>query len=438
MRKRSLVRVLVGAGVGVILVASTLVGGGPARALTSTTHPQLTRHHLIRTSPFAGSSTSVRDNEGSAYVGRDNALWMASDNDDALFEVDRSTGRLRRTVSESAFADAPRHGIGTPAGSARTEDFEALAYDAQDDVLYAFSGSTSSTPTVFRLTRGADNRLQVRSWQPLPSEFTAAGWRSADAATYVANGATVRSYAFATNGLGPAFSIGGLSGIQGVDFDDVTGDLVAVTTDERLWRASMSTRSLRPGWQGISLTGLGLADTRAVEVIGEQVLVTDGLDSRPAGDPASHAVFVIDVTPARPDGRIRRGAGALVGNGVYNLSGINQTRSGATGRGGRVTFYASIQNDADYAERIRLRGQASTAAFTVRYLNRAGQDLTRPITRGTFRIPVLAPQASVRLTVVVTVRQAAARGASVARTLTAISTTHPTVTDTVRFITSRA
>ena len=58
----------------------------------------------------------------------------------------------------------------------------------------------------------------------------------------------------------------------------------------------MGTRRLRPGWNGISLTGLGLADTRAVEVIGRQVFVSDGDDTRDSSDPMNHAVFVIGVT----------------------------------------------------------------------------------------------------------------------------------------------
>jgi PKD repeat protein len=280
-----------------------MVGGGAAEALISTTQPQLTFNRLIRTSPFAGSSTSVRDNEGSAYVAGDDALWMASDNDDALFEVDRTTGALRRKVAQSAFVNAPRFGVGGAAGQARTEDLEALAYDANADVIYAFSGSTSATPTAFRLTRDANQQFQVESWQPLASEWTGAGWRLADGLTYVATGSTIRSYNFATNTLGTSFSISGLSNVFGVDFDDVTGDLLAVNSSERLYRASMTTRTLQTGWNGISLTGFGLLDTRAVEVIGEQVLVTDGADSaaRPTTDPMSHAVFVFDVTgPAGP------------------------------------------------------------------------------------------------------------------------------------------
>ena len=218
----------------------------------------------------------------------------------------RSTARPGRCGARSpqaAFINAPRFGVGGAAGQARTEDLEALAYDANADVLYAFSGSTSATPTAFRLARDANDQFQVQSWQPLPSEWTGAGWRAADGLTYVANDTTIRTYDFATNTFGPSFSISGLSKIFGVDFDDVTGDLLAVNNSERLYRASMTTRTLLPGWNGISLTGFGLLDTRAVEVIGEQVLVTDGADSsvRPHTDPMSHAVFVLDVSgPAGP------------------------------------------------------------------------------------------------------------------------------------------
>src|SRR3990172_4549877 len=75
-----------------VVLAVAMVVTGTAQALTSTTQPQLTLNHLIRTSPFQGSSTTVRDNEGSAYVASDDALWMASDNDD---EIGRASCRER-------------------------------------------------------------------------------------------------------------------------------------------------------------------------------------------------------------------------------------------------------------------------------------------------------------------------------------------------------
>jgi hypothetical protein len=106
---------------------------------------------------------------------------MASDNDDALFEVDRTTGALRRTIEQSAFMNAPRFGVGgTPVRRApKTSSRSPTTLNA--DVLYAFSGSTSATPTSYRLTRDGNNRFQVDSWQPMPSEWTAAGgaWRMA-------------------------------------------------------------------------------------------------------------------------------------------------------------------------------------------------------------------------------------------------------------------
>ena len=39
-----------------------------------------------------------------------------------------------------------------------------------------------------------------------------------------------------------------------------------------------------------------MKDTRGVEVIGEQVFVSDGYDFRSSSDPMNHAIFVYDVT----------------------------------------------------------------------------------------------------------------------------------------------
>ena len=155
---------LVGVIVGSILLTSVVVGTGTAEALTSTSDPQLTLERLIRTSPFPGTSTRMFDNEGSAYVAGDNALWMADDQSDSLLEVDRTTGALRRRIPQAAFIYARSVGAGPSAGQSRNEDLEALAYDADADVLYAFSGVTPwgpsgqrqpSFPTVYRLTRVA-------------------------------------------------------------------------------------------------------------------------------------------------------------------------------------------------------------------------------------------------------------------------------------------
>ena len=101
-----------------------------------------------------------------------------------------------------------------------------------------------------------------------------------------------------------------------------------------------------------------------------------------------------------------------------------------------MTYTVSVQNDATVAEQLRLRGQASTTAFTVRYFSPAGINITPGVTAGTFRTPVLAPGGTyaVKVQVTVTSRGGVARpppGRS------PISTRDATKTDTVKFITRR-
>jgi PKD repeat protein len=72
--------------------------------------------------------------------------------------------------------------------------------------------------------------------------------------------------------------------------------MLAVAKANRLYRVNMATHAFRTGWGGIDLTQSGMKDTRGVEVIGEQVFVSDGYDSRSSSDPMNHAVFVFDVS----------------------------------------------------------------------------------------------------------------------------------------------
>ena len=141
---------------------------------------------------------------------------------------------------------------------------------------------------------------------------------------------------------------------------------------------------------------------------------------------------------ARPDGRIRLGTGPVVGNDIYNTTGAGQTRTGSATRGHAVTFYVTAQNAAPVAERLRLQGQPSTPNFTVVYRDPAGANITTAVTNGTYTTPILATNGTHQIKIVVTVRNVAPRGASMSRTLTAISTTQPTIKDTVRFVTTRA
>jgi hypothetical protein len=146
---------------------------------------------------------------------------------------------------------------------------------------------------------------------------------------------------------------------------------------------------------------------------------------------------VIDLANGRPDARIRRGTGPVVGNNVYNATGLDQTRTGSVGRGQSVTYHVSVQNDAAFAEQLRVQGQGSTTRFTVQYRDPANLNITAQVLAGSYRTLVLAAGAIYTIRAVVTPKAAAPADASLARTVTATSDTHPAVTDTVKFVTTR-
>ena len=107
------------------LLVFLLFSAGPTRAfLPTASDPELQLERTIRTSPFVGSSISMRDAEGSAFVPRDNSLWLADDNGRAIYEVDPVTGSLKRKIGTNSFESATRFGGGATAGADRVRDFE--------------------------------------------------------------------------------------------------------------------------------------------------------------------------------------------------------------------------------------------------------------------------------------------------------------------------
>jgi hypothetical protein len=253
---------------------------------------------MVQTSPFKGTSVSMGDNEGSAFVVSDNSLWLADDGKKKIYEVDAATGALKRTIARSAFNDAPRFGGGPVAGTERTNDFESIAYDRANDVLYAFSGkccTSSILPTAFRLTRQS-GQFQVESYQPLPTgaDYTGAAWNPTDGKIYVGKGRDIRSFDYASGPASASFRVG-VRGITGMDFASDGADLFVTLNSERLVRIDWSTRAPVSGWT-FDLTPFGIRDSRAVAKIGDRFFVSDGYDSRPTGDPRTHAVFILSAT----------------------------------------------------------------------------------------------------------------------------------------------
>jgi hypothetical protein len=253
----------------------------------------------IPTSPFTGTSVSMGDSEGSAFVPADNSLWLADDGKKRIYEVAPNTGALKRTIDRSAFNNAPKLGGGSVAGTSRTNDFEAIAYDHAHDVLYVFSGpccNSSILATAFRLTRQS-GRFQVESYQPLPSgaDYTGAAWSPANGKIYVGKGREIRSFDYASGTASASFRIRRLGGgITGMDFVPDGADLYVTLNSERLVRIDWSTKTVVDGWT-FDLTPFGVLDARAVAKVGGQFFVSDGSELRPNGDPLRHAVFVFDV-----------------------------------------------------------------------------------------------------------------------------------------------
>ncbi|HYG72308.1 MAG TPA: carbohydrate binding domain-containing protein [Actinomycetota bacterium] len=332
--------------------------------LPSTSDPTLSLARTIRTTPFLGTTTSVADGEGTAYVPRDGSLWLVGDNDGKAYEVDPFTGALKRTINRTAFENAPQYGGGPLAGRHRSGDLEALAYDEVTDTLYAFSGTcctSTALPTVFRLTRDPiSQRLDVDSYQPLASgsDFPAAAWSPVDGTVYVGKGRVIRRYDYASNSFGPQITLRGVPGIYGLDFSATGADLMVVTSAERMYRVAWATKTVVSGWT-LDLTPFGVKDSRAVEVIPDprdpstdQLYVYDGYDARPAGDPLRYAVFVFDVTGA--GGQPGTGSGNLVGN-----PGFESGTSGWTGNGVASLSRVSGGHESSYAARLANAGTTS-------------------------------------------------------------------------------
>ncbi|MBK5288888.1 MAG: fibronectin type III domain-containing protein [Acidimicrobiia bacterium] len=283
-------------------------------AVPDTDTPVLRLARTIRTTPFTGTSSSMRDGEGSAYVPNDPAhpniggtgsLWLSEDNGRAVWEVDPATGALKSSIRDATWQATKQFdpntgtGTGSAAGSNRDPDLESMAYDRATDTLYAFSGkccTSSVLPTVFRLRRGTDHTFHPESFQAFPSgsDFTAAAWHPDDHSLYVGVGSDLRTYDYVTNTPGSTFRVSGLSSIRGMTFSDDGRDLFVANASVKVLRVDWATKALRSGWS-LDLKPFGMLDSRAVEVIGDQLFLLDGYDSQSSGDPLRYAVFVFDV-----------------------------------------------------------------------------------------------------------------------------------------------
>ena len=141
----------------------------------------------------------------------------------------------------------------------------------------------------------------------------------------------------------------------------------------------------------------------------------------------------------KPDGWIRLGTGAYVGNNVYNTTATGQSRTGSALRGHTVTFGIAIQNDGSGAmDRFKVKATGTaTTTYTVKYY-RGTTDITAAVVAGTYTTASLAPGATFLITAKVTVKSTAAVGSKVTRLVTFTSVGNSAKKDAVQFIGKRA
>jgi hypothetical protein len=142
--------------------------------------------------------------------------------------------------------------------------------------------------------------------------------------------------------------------------------------------------------------------------------------------------------PAQPDGRIKKGSGAYVGNNIYNSTGANQTKTGKAARGSTIKFGISIQNDGTTAARFSVVATgAATTMYSVRYF-KGTKEITTAVVAGTFQTPLLGPGAKVLITAKVKVKSSATKGSNVTRLVTITSQVSSSTRDAVKFSGARS
>ncbi len=348
-----------------ILVTSGGVGGQAAVAAPPTPGglPVLELLGKVQTTPFLATNPPEKpgDVEGLAYDPYRQSMWLADDSKFQLYEVEFKTtpaptaaslaaSRHRKTISWNQLQKARPYGdpAGPIADKARAGDFEALAMDTTNNVLYAFAGpccpGAPHLPTVFRLTRSnpadAASSFVVADYQPLlasPNDFSGVGFSAIGGVPklWAANKKNLYPYDYATNTFGTPISLNsqlnGLGDINGVSFSDDFTQLWITTSSERIIRLNWSVDpvvtppTIVPGYI-FDPRILNIPDTRAIELVGQQVVIADGFDFYPTHGIQEFALHVFDVTAAIPKPAFTAAPTTLGAGGVVSFQDLTTLR----------------------------------------------------------------------------------------------------------------
>jgi hypothetical protein len=157
------------------------------------------------------------------------------------------------------------------------------------------------------------------------------------------------------------------------------------------------------------------------------------VDGLPEADEVAAYQLPAQVQGYKPDGRIKSGTGALVGNNIYNADGVNQAADGGAPAGSVIPFTISIQNDGTSASRFKVAATGSAVSgYKIKYL-RGTTDITAAVVAGTYQTASLAPGGTFAIKVKVKVLSGAAKGSEVMRLVTISAVADPGKVDAVSF-----
>jgi hypothetical protein len=134
----------------------------------------------------------------------------------------------------------------------------------------------------------------------------------------------------------------------------------------------------------------------------------------------------------QPDLMIGFSTSALVGKGIYNTDGAEQTKSANLKRGAKKTFFIVLENAGDLPDTIALKGPAGSPGFSITYLLN-GKDVTSAMEAGTLlcKSAVCKPGKGMTIQLIVAVKNGAHAGAVESALVTARSHNNSTKTDAV-------
>jgi hypothetical protein len=111
------------------------------------------------------------------------------------------------------------------------------------------------------------------------------------------------------------------------------------------------------------------------------------------------ALFEMASTGYQPDGLISNtDESNYIGDGVYNSTGLNQTKSQQINYGDSATFKIKLENDSDEKQQLRLEGQSGTNGWTFIYIDDNNVDITTDVQNGTFLTDSLETAESTNIT----------------------------------------